>query len=337
MLGFGLVSCQLTPGDSRSWSDMYAEALTITEEAERLGLERIWTTEHHFADDGYMPALMVMSAAMAARISTIKIGTGVLLAPLHHPLRLAEDAATVALLSGDRLELGLGLGWSPIEFEAMGADTGVRGKAMDEILAILSQAWTGNPITHHGNVYDLPEVGLRPAPTKPVPVLIGGGADAAVKRAARAADGFFSNASPARFAHQTEVARAELAAVGRDPDSFAWHYYNYAFPCDDPDAGWEEIKQHLWLSRWKYGDIGPSASRPGGPPTPPPMGADDEASLRKMTMLGTGRQIADRVNQLREEVGVHFEFTARSYYPGLSLDRQLEVMERLAVEVSPEI
>jgi len=337
VLGLGLVSCQLTPGDPRSWTDIYSEALRITEEAERLGFERIWTTEHHFVDDGYMPSLLVMGAAMAARTSTIKIGTGVLLAPLHHPLRLAEDAATVALLSKDRLELGLGLGWSPIEFEGMGADTKVRGKAMDEILAILSQAWSGDPIIHHGTVYDLPEVGIRPAPAKPVPVFIGGGADAAVKRAARAADGFFSNASPARFAHQVEVAQTEMAAAGRDPDSFAWDYYNYVFPCDDPDVGWEEIKEHLWLSRWKYDDMGPSASRSGGPQAPPPMGADDEASLRKMALIGTGRHIADQVNQLREEIGIDFAFTARSYYPGLSLERQLEVMEQLAAEVLPEI
>jgi len=330
-LGFGLLSAQRSAGDSRTWEDVYGETISLSVELERLGYSSVWTTEHHFVDDGYMPSLLVTSAAIAAATSTISVGTGVVLAPLHRPVRLAEDAATAQVISNGRLLLGLGLGWSQTEFDVLGVDMSQRGAAMTEMLQFLPQAWTGEPFTWDGDVYSYPELAVRPAPSAPIPLIVGGGADAAVRRAARYADGFFSNAPPSRFAEQVEIAHAEMERIDRDPTSFRWIYYRVMYP-----GPLEDILSSAWAQRWKYSDMEASATRSGisAVPALPPVEAEEVA---EQVISGSSREIVDTIGSIREQVGVPVEWVARSYFADLPYGRQLDVAEQLAAEVMPFI
>ncbi len=262
-----------------------------------------------------------------------------LLAPLHDPLRLAEDAATVQLISQGRLVLGLGLGWSPTEFEALGFDKSKRGRAMDEIIPILRQAWTGDPIEHRGEVYDLRPVAVRPTPGTPIPIVIGGGAEKAIRRAARLADGFYtSNASVEGVKRQVGWAHDEMDRIGRNRASFDWSVWRYVWLCDDRDAAWEEILPHLNATRWKYSDMEASATRPLGPiPTAPPPDEKTVASLRRQVLLGTPDQVAAEVAEMRTAVGIPFDLSARSVFPGMDLERQREQIQRLGNELAPRL
>src|ERR687887_1225527 len=132
--GFGSLTCQVGPGEQRSTGELYREAIALAEDAERLGFDSVWLSEHHFFADGYTPSPLVQAAAIAARTTRIAIGTGVLLAPLHNPVRLAEDAATVQLLSDGRLVLGLAQGWKRDEFDGLGVPYQRRHVRLEEMV-----------------------------------------------------------------------------------------------------------------------------------------------------------------------------------------------------------
>ena len=336
-LGFGLLSSQLRPGET-DWTRAYDETLRLAVEAERLGFTSLWTTEHHFVDDGYMPSLLVVSAALAQATSRVEIGTGVILAPMHHPLRLAEDAATVQLLSHGRLILGLGLGWSETEYVGLGADPRRRGAAMEEILQILPLAWTGEPFTHKGQVYDFPTLGVRPRPPVRIPVVIGGGAEPAIRRAARLADGLFSNAPADEFLEQVRWILEECERVDHDPSTFRFIHYSVLLPGSSRDEALARYRDAVWAMSWKYSDMEASASRPLPPPAPPPFNRPADALLkRRTTLAGTPEELVEALLDVRKQAAVPVEFVARSHLPMLGYDEQIELMQRLAEGVAPHV
>jgi probable F420-dependent oxidoreductase len=336
-LGFGLLSAQLRPGET-DWSRAYEETIQLAVEAELLGLSSVWTTEHHFVDDGYMPSLAVVSGAIAAATSTIEIGTGVILAPLHHPIRLAEDAATVSLLSGGRFTLGLGLGWSEVEFDGLGAHLEKRGQTMEETLTILRQAWDGEPFHHQGSVYRLPELAVRPRPSTRIPVVIGGGAEPAIRRAARHADGIFANVPPDKLMTMLQWLREECELIGRDPSELRIIHYSVILPGPNAHAAWMRYVDHVWHMTWKYADMETSATRPGPPPTAPDLTEERRESLhRRFTIAGSSDEIVSTLLDVREQAGMPVEFVARSYFPTLEYDDQVDLMRQLAEEVAPHL
>src|ERR671934_3158129 len=163
-IGIGLFTGQIPPGSDRTFGQEYREVLDLVRLAETLGFDSAWVSEHHGSSDGYMPSLLPVLAAFAAATERIKLGTGVVLTPFHHPLRLAEDAATVDLISGGRLILGLGLGWRQEEFRMFGVPIRERVGRTTETVEILRRAWTAERFDHDGRAFRYEQVRVTPRP-----------------------------------------------------------------------------------------------------------------------------------------------------------------------------
>lgn len=183
--------------------------------AEARGVDLVWISERPFVRGARLPAALPVCAALAARTQRIRIGVGPLALPLYHPLRVAEDAATLDGLSAGRVELALGLGGDGGAFAGFGVSRRGRGDRLEEGIALLRAAFTGAPVTFSGTHHVVSGVSVSPRPVQASgpPLWLGAGADTAVRRAARLGAGLLAT-DPAAIALYL-AARREPAADPR--------------------------------------------------------------------------------------------------------------------------
>ena len=164
--------------------------------AEDLGFADVWVSDHivHPAEQSYPSAhlldplvTLTWAAAVTQRVT---LGTSVLVLPQHNPLELANALATLDLMSGGRVLVGAGVGWSQREFEALGYGFADRGARTDEIIALLRAAWRDDPASFHGAHYDFTDVRVLPKPAHDIPIWIGGSSERAFRRGVELGDGY---------------------------------------------------------------------------------------------------------------------------------------------------
>ena len=145
---------------------IYERGVEITQAAEDLGFANMWLAEHHFSTYGYLSRPLTYALHLANKTRRIRVGTAVIVVPLHHPLVIAEDIATVDLLSGGRLDVGLGRGYQRYEFERLGHDLAESRTRWEEAVDIILLAFTGKSFSYDGKYYKIPETTVFPQPVQ---------------------------------------------------------------------------------------------------------------------------------------------------------------------------
>lgn len=227
--GFGIASF---PFESpRAWFE-WVQLL------ERYRVDSVWQTDRLVSRDPYLETVSVM-ATLAGCTERIKFGMNAIVAPLRDPLLLAKQCATVDYLSGGRLLPMFGVGYpNAIEWRTTGRDAGDRGARASEIFQLLQMLWNQESVTFEGRFFQYREASISPRPVQqPLPLWIGGNAEAALKRTARLGTGWIGGiASPEQVAHAIETIRREAALLGRhiDPDHFGASIAYRIGSLDDP-------------------------------------------------------------------------------------------------------
>lgn len=335
-IGVGLFTGQVPPGSDRTITREYADYLELVQRVEAAGLDAAWVSEHHFAGDGYLPSLLPMLAAFAAVTSKIELGTGVVLAPFHDPLRLAEDFAVVDQISGGRVICGLGIGWREEEFRAFGIDISSRVRRTSEIVEVMRRAWNEDRFDFHGKHYSYEGVSVTPKPARVPPILLGGFVDDAIRRAGRIGDGYISSRADVERVRQAfAMAADERRGAGKDGPPLVGILQN-AFVTENPDADWPMVRAGIGHQLGVYAGWRAGTDVAGNPLEVKPPSEDD---IRRTTAYGTPEQV---IEYLRPLVRVLAEYpeahvVLRLHYPGMDAAPAARAVDLLATEVAPAL
>ena len=300
----------------------------VVVEAEELGYADVWFGDHlavpgyaaHLTPPDWIEPLAACALALG-RTRRLRVGTDVLVLPYRNPLVLAKEAATLHHLTGGRLVLGVGVGYLRGEFAALGADHARRGAVTDEYLDVLDLLWSsdGEPVSHHGTHVSFDDVCAGPRPEGGrVPVWVGGNAPPALRRAARAGNGWHPLfPTPEQYAASRRVILDERAALGLDgPFTFSLSCAATGLVSAAPDR----YETHTWA------DVPPDFHY--APPAP-------EADDGRPRFVGTPDQVADDLAAY-EAAGVdHVTLRFANGGPGVGVDELLGQARWFADEVAP--
>lgn len=237
---FGVCYDFRNPVDSGiSMPDLYQQALEQIQWLDAAGLDLIWFTEHHFVEDGYLPAWIPVASAAAALTQRVRFSSDICLLPFVNPVRLAEDLAVLDNLSNGRVEVGLGMGYAPHEFAGFGIPLSRRVSLMDEGLDVLALAFSGERFSYTGKRYQFSDVQITPGYVQPggPPMWVAAMSAAGARRAARVGANFLPQGDRSATLDVWQQEMGHDAAASRRVGIIKG-----VFVTDDVDGQWPAVR-----------------------------------------------------------------------------------------------
>jgi len=303
----------------------YRESLDQIADAEALGYGSVWLTEHHFCDDGYTPSPLVLAGAIGERTRSMRIATNLMILPLHDPVRIAEDAATLSLLTGGRFDLGVGIGYRQLEFDQFGRELRFRPSLMEEAVEIMRRAWRGEPVRFNGKRYNVGDIRVTPVPEQAPRILMGGMTEPAIDRAARIADGFLSTGGIGQDLYVEALARH-----GRTGSIFAGHW---AIIAEDPEREAARIGEHILYQTNQYISWGAF-----GPPDQTPLFETAESAIENgLYELWDAEMAVKNLSAMLDAYPQMEDVHFWGHFPGEPIDSGHRRLEYIADKVLPRL
>ncbi|HEX9713577.1 MAG TPA: LLM class flavin-dependent oxidoreductase [Actinomycetota bacterium] len=313
------------PFAETSHADLYAACLEQVSFLEQHGAADIVVlSEHHGVEDGFLPSPFTAAAAIGARTQRLPIMIAAVLLPVHDPVRLAEQAIIADLITKGRVSFVAGIGYRDEEFAMAGVDRKQRTKLLEEYVGVIREAWTGEPFQWRGRT-----IRVTPKPHSPAPnMLIGGGVEAAARRAARLRLPFMSSINDAAL---QEAYQDEAAKVGFEGGyALLPNMAAYVFVSNDPDKTWAELERYAWYEAETYRSWHTAGVRSQVKST-----ASDPSALRSEGLYRV--MTPEECVALCEQIGPMGTITLYPQVCGYPIDATWESLELFRTEVLPRI
>ena len=315
----------------------YHEALEEVVLGEELGFHSVWMEEHHGIKDHYWPSPLMVLAGFATRTSRVRLGTDVVVLPFHHPVKVAEDAAMLDVISNGRLTLGVAIGYRPDEFALFGVSPERRGARFEEQLTIMRRLWTEDAVTFEGEFFRLRDAQIEPKPVQAggIPVYLGAWGPLGMKRAATLADAWIPGpvADLPKILAAREQYDAALRQVGKDPAAVPRPLNREVVIAATEERARELAERHLMVNyRDEYG--GGTWNHPLIHGQAAEMTSRLDAIGKDRFIVGTPEQCIEQIRLFRDAVGAD-ELICRLFFPGMPHAHIMEELRLLASEVMP--
>lgn len=304
----------------RAQEAAYHDALEQAAYAEALGFDAVWLAEHHFSEYGICPSLAVMGAAVAQRTRRVRIGTAVAILPFQHPLRIAEEYAMLDILSGGRLDFGVGRGYQPAEYDGFGVPMEESRTRFDEGLEVIKRAWTQERVTFEGTHYRVHELSIFPRPVQRPhpPIWIAAVSPETFARVGRLGERFLSAPSitPPRLMRAAyESYRQAWLAAGHPATALEIPALWFTHVAEDEASARRDPERYLM---WYFRTFARVVARSPDPTKVPEVyrfyakakgnleAVSFEQLYDEVVLFGDPERVTEKLARLREELGLTY-------------------------------